>query len=95
MQSFHDWFLVGVLVAVDKKRVVVELHDDNKLDRATLVFEGAPRCLVNGFVAQNIVYEIKVIDDFSSTEYQSAVETLEEAHPWGRDWPKSGLPLPP
>lgn len=89
--SFHDWFFVGIAVDSEMKTVVVVLHSDNKADQAQLVFEGASRCLANGFAAQNIIYQLKILDDFDSTEYKSAVSALEEAHPWGNDWPRKKI----
>ena len=62
-----------------------------RADQAQLVFEGASRCLANGFAAQNIVYRLKILDDFNSAEYTSAVSALEEAHPWGSDWPRKKI----
>jgi hypothetical protein len=47
--------------------------------------------VANGFAAQNIVYELKILDDFNSAEYKSAVSALEEAHPWGSDWPRKKI----
>jgi hypothetical protein len=89
--SFHDWFLVGVAVEADIKTVVVVLRSDDKSDQAQLVFAGASRCLANGFAAQNIVYQLKILDDFDSAEYKSAVSALEEAHPWGSNWPQKKI----
>jgi predicted TIM-barrel fold metal-dependent hydrolase len=85
--SFHDWFLVGIAVEAQTQTVVVVLRSDNKMEQAQLLFEGASRCLANGFAAQNVVYELKILDDVDSAEYRSAVSALEEAHPWGSDWP--------
>ena len=89
--SFHDWFIVGIAVEAETKTIVVVLHSDDKADRAQLVFRGASRCLANGFAAQNIVYQLKILDDFNSPEHKSAVRALEEAHPWGGDWPKKKI----
>jgi hypothetical protein len=89
--SFHDWFLVGIAVEAETKTIVVVLRSDNKADQAQLVFQGASRCLANGFAAQNIVYQLKILDDFNSAEYISAVSALEEAHPWGSDWPRKKI----
>lgn len=89
--SFHDWFLVGMAVEAEMETVVVVLHSDNRADQAQLIFKGALRCLANGFAAQNIVYQLKILDDFDSAEYKSAVSALEEAHPWGSDWPRKKI----
>jgi hypothetical protein len=85
--SFHDWFVTGVSVDIAKKRVVLTLQSDNQRERATLTFSGAPRCVVEGFAAQNIIYELKSIEDFQAPSYKSALKALEQAHPWGNDWP--------
>jgi hypothetical protein len=91
--SFHDWFLVGIAVEADEETVAVVLRSDNKQDQALLLFEGASRCLANGFAAQNIVYELKVLDNPNSTEYRAAILALEEAHPWGDNWPQKKIAL--
>lgn len=85
--SFHDWFVTGVSVDIAEKKVVLTLQSDNRRDRATLAFSGAPRCIVDGFAAQNIIYELKSIEDFGASSYRSALKALEHAHPWGNDWP--------
>ncbi|CAB3679816.1 hypothetical protein LMG24238_02513 [Paraburkholderia sediminicola] len=87
IHSFHDWFITGMSVDIDEKSVVLTLQSDNKRDRATLTFSGAPRCVAEGFAAQNIVYELKSIEDFQTPSYKSALRALEKAHPWGSDWP--------
>lgn len=86
MQSFHDWFIVGVAVDMSVHELTLQLCDDYKKRSATIYFEGATRFIVEGFAAQNIVYSLTVLDE-NSSEYDSARAALEKAHPWGSDWP--------
>lgn len=89
--SFHDWFLVGISADADKETVIVILRSDDKKVQAQLLFGGASRCLVNGFAAQNIIYQLTILEDVDSAEYRSAVSSLEEAHPWGQAWPRKKI----
>jgi hypothetical protein len=87
LPSFHDWFLTSISVDVNALTATVTLQSDNKHDVVQLLFEGAPRLLFEGFSAQNIVSDLRIID-VDSAEYPAAVAQLEEAHPWGNAWPK-------
>jgi hypothetical protein len=87
MQSFHDWFIVGVSSNMDTHELSLQLCDDYKTRSATLAFKGATRFIVESFIAQNIIYNTVVFDNPTSTEYQSARAKLEKAHPWGNNWP--------
>lgn len=86
MQSFHDWFRVGVSLDMGTHELTIQLCDDFKKRRASIYFEGATRFIVEGFVAQNVVYSLTLLTE-SSTEYAVARKALEEAHPWGDNWP--------
>jgi hypothetical protein len=86
MQSFHDWFIVGVAVDMDAHELTIQLCDDYKKRFATIQFKNATRFIVEGFVAQNIVYSLTLLSE-NSTEYASAREALEKSHPWGANWP--------
>lgn len=87
LPSFHDWFLTSVSVDVNALTATVILKSDNKRDVVHLLFEGAPRLLFEGFSAQNIVSDLRIID-VDSAAYPAAVALLEESHPWGNAWPK-------
>jgi len=91
MQSFHDWFIVGVAVNMNAHELTLQLRDDYGKRSAILSFEGATRFIVDGFVAQNIVYDLTVLEDFNSTEYKAARTELETAHPWGSNWPTKNI----
>ncbi|AET93025.1 hypothetical protein BYI23_C008790 [Burkholderia sp. YI23] len=86
MQSFHDWFIVGVAVDMNAHELTIQLCDDYKKRFVTLRFENATRFIVDGFIAQNIVYSLTVLSE-SSTDYVSARTALEKSHPWGDNWP--------
>jgi hypothetical protein len=93
MQSFHDWFIVGVSSNMDTHELSLQLCDDYKTRSATLAFKGATRFIVESFIAQNIIYSTVVFDNPTSTEYQSARAKLEKAHPWGNNWPTKQIAL--
>jgi hypothetical protein len=78
--SFHDWYLMGI--CADRKAAVVELAlmFDNGKDRANVLFKGATRCVVNDFLIQNIICDIKVLADFESPDYLRALEALEKSY---------------
>jgi hypothetical protein len=86
MDSFHDWYMVGVAVDMNAHELTIQLCDSFKKRLATLYFHGATRFIVEGFAAQNIIYSIHVLDEHSP-EYASARTALEASHPWGDDWP--------
>jgi hypothetical protein len=86
-ESFHDWYLLGVSADRDAQSVELRLMFDNKKDRARVHFEGATRCWVNDFLIQNIIYSIRVLDDFNSDAYKAARAVLDKSYPWGKDDP--------
>ncbi|WP_321885119.1 hypothetical protein [Paraburkholderia bannensis] len=90
MQSFHDWFIVGVAVDMDAHELTIQLCDDYKKRFVTIYFEGATRFVIEGFSAQNVVYSLNVLSE-NSTEYVSARKELERAHPWGDIWPMKAI----
>lgn len=86
-ESFHDWYLLSVSADRDAKSVELQLMFDNKKDRARLRFDGATRCWVNDFLIQNIIYSMRVLDDFNSDDYKAARAVLDKSYPWGKDDP--------
>jgi hypothetical protein len=86
MQSFHDWYMVGVAVDMNEHELTIQLCDSFKKRLATICFHGATRFIVDGFAAQNIIYSLSVLSE-NSSEYASARTALEASHPWGEDWP--------
>ncbi|MCC8393433.1 hypothetical protein LJ656_12605 [Paraburkholderia sp. MMS20-SJTR3] len=87
LPSFHDWFLTSVSVNVSAQTATVSLCSDDGRNVARLSFQGAPRLLFEGFAAQNIVSELRIIE-VDSDGYAAALALLEAAHPWGDAWPK-------
>lgn len=90
-ESFHDWYLLGVLADMDRNLVELQLVFDNKQDRARLIFTGASRCLINEFLIQNIIYSLEVLDDFESPDYARALDALDQSYPWGKDQPRKNI----
>ncbi|MBB5460461.1 MULTISPECIES: hypothetical protein [unclassified Paraburkholderia] len=78
--AFHDWYLMGV--SADREASIVELAlmFDNRKDRVRVQFKGATRCLANDFLIQNVIYEVKVLTDFQSPDYQRALHALEKSY---------------
>ncbi|OAJ51843.1 hypothetical protein A6V36_14830 [Paraburkholderia ginsengiterrae] len=79
-ESFHDWYLMGI--SADMKAGVVELalmFDDGKA-RARVRFKGASRCHMNDFLIQNIIYDAKILTDYSASEYKRALDSLETSY---------------
>ncbi|MFC0402857.1 hypothetical protein [Paraburkholderia rhizosphaerae] len=86
-ESFHDWYLLGVAVDMDKQVVDLQLIFDNKIDRVRLRFKGATRCLVDDFLIQNIIYSMEVLSVHESDAYKQALSRLDRSYPWGKDQP--------
>ncbi|NML33412.1 hypothetical protein [Paraburkholderia antibiotica] len=80
LNAFHDWYLMGVLADREARIVELALMFDNGKDRARVQFKGATRCLANDFLIQNIIYEVKVLTDFESPDYQRALHALEKSY---------------
>jgi hypothetical protein len=89
--SFHDWYLLGVNADLDAGEVELRLMFDNRTDRARAIFKGASRCLVNGFLIQNIIYSTKVLMDYSADDYGQALDALDQSYPWGRNKPRKNI----
>jgi hypothetical protein len=87
LPSFHDWFVTSVEVDVRAHTATVVLRSDDGHEVARLSFRGASRLLFEGFAAQNIVSELRIIE-VNTAGYAGAVSLLEAAHPWGDTWPK-------
>ncbi|MEX3688844.1 hypothetical protein AB3X91_30555 [Paraburkholderia sp. BR14263] len=78
--SFHDWYLMGVSADREASMVELDLMFDNKKDRARVQFKGATRCLARDFLIQNIIYDVKVLTEYDSHDYQRALLALEESY---------------
>lgn len=90
-QSFHDWYIMGVAVNMDRKLVELHLMFDNKNDHVHVRFSGATRCWINDFLIQNIIYSIKILSVFDGDEYKSALSLLDKSYSWGRDKPLKNI----
>jgi hypothetical protein len=58
-ESFRGWYLTGISADMGAGIVELALMFDDRSKRVRVLFKGASRCLVNGFLIQNIIYEMK------------------------------------
>lgn len=89
--SFHDWYLTGISTDLHAGVVELALMFDNRKDRARARFQGVTRCLVNDFLIQNIIYDVKVLTDFESSDYKLALDALEKSYFGKEHWPNKAI----
>ncbi|OLL28045.1 hypothetical protein BTH42_29140 [Burkholderia sp. SRS-W-2-2016] len=89
-EFFHDWYLTGISADLTGGTVELALMFDDREKRARLLFKGASRCLVNDFLIQNIISEVRILTDHSTHDYGRALDALEKSY-FGK---ASGAPKP-
>ncbi|WP_321909871.1 MULTISPECIES: hypothetical protein [unclassified Paraburkholderia] len=77
---FHDWYLRGVSADMNAGIVELTLMFDDRKTRARVLFKGVSRCLMNDFLIQNIIYNAKILTDYSVEEYARALGMLEKSY---------------
>ena len=77
IESFHDWCLNG-LASVDGE---IKLTLTFYLKRKTIRLFGATRCLLNNFMIQNIVHDIRIISCDCSGDFSEKASILDKSYP--------------
>jgi hypothetical protein len=76
--SFHDWYIDRVEISDSK--LMLSLHFYEK--RTEICFFGVVRCLINNFLMQNVIYEVKLVSiNRESGLFLSSRKQLEQAYP--------------
>jgi hypothetical protein len=75
----HDWYIDGI--EVDGGDLRIRIHFE--AEKRVLVFAGASRCIVNGFLIQNVIYDISIFSsEDDPSRYDEAIVRLNKSYPW-------------
>lgn len=77
LDAFHDWYFDGLLIKGDQIEISVHLYGQNKRIR----LNGVTRCLLNNFMIQNVIHDLRVISSEDDALFRENQLELDKHYP--------------